>query len=202
MKNEKQIVLFLKPNSTFNQTELAAKLNSKFSELGNPTILPPNDKDPIQPLIIFNQGILNITMNYNDVSFIFSEENSKDCDELIIKIIECLEDFNLDFTRMGYVSTYIHNKKERENFKALMFKDDSVIKDDFQLAWYSKELIDSVSVNVWERHFTDFHNKVEFVSIFDINTPIEEEYNISSEFVEGFLKKCNKFIEDKLDNRL
>ena len=67
MKNERQLVLFLKKGSKFNQTQVAAKINEKFEELGNPAILPVNDKNPTQPLIIFNQGIMNITMNYNDV---------------------------------------------------------------------------------------------------------------------------------------
>lgn len=202
MKNERQIVLFLEKNIEFNQTQLAAKLNEKFNELGSPVILPARDRNRDQPLIIFNQNYINMTVSYNDVSFIFSEDDKDMCNKLVIRIMEVLEEFDLDFIRMGYVSTYVHGKKERKNFKAIIFKEDNPINDDFQLAWYSRELIDSVSVNVWERHFTDLANKVEFASVFDINTPVEEEYNISSEFVENFLKKCDKFIEGKLEDRL
>ena len=39
---------------------------------------------------------------------------------------------------------------------------------EFNLAWYKSELIDSVRVNVWERHLTDMLNKVEFISIIGI----------------------------------
>ena len=202
MKNERQLVLFLKKGSKFNQTQVAAKINEKFEELGNPAILPVNDKNPMQPLIIFNQGIMNITMNYNDVSFIFLEENFEKCFNLIIDIMDLLDDLSFDFVRLGYVSTYIGNALERNNFKDKMFKDDSILKEDFQLAWYSKTTIDSVLVNVWERHFTDFVANVEFVSIFDINTPIDEEYNVSCEFVEDFLKKCDLFIKKKMENML
>jgi len=200
MKNERQIVLFLKKNTNFNQTQIAAKLNEKFSELGNPIILPSNEKEPNQPLIIFNQGILNLTINYNDVSFVFFEENKENVEKLIYEIINILEDYSLDFVRFGYVSTYLGTKKEREIFKEKVFKIDNVINDDFQLSWYTKELIDSVSVNVWERHFTDFANNVELVSIFDINTPMEEEYNISSDFIENFIKKCDKYINKKMND--
>lgn len=199
MKNERQIVLFLKKNTSFNQTQIAAKLNEKFSELGNPVILPPNDKDPNQPLIIFNQGLLNLTLNYNDVSFVFFEENKDKVEELMYEIITMLEDYSLDFVRFGYVSTYLGTKKEKEIFKEKVFKIDNMINDDFQLSWYTKELIDSVSVNVWERHFTDFANNVELVSIFDINTPMEEEFNITSDFIENFIKKCDKHINKKMN---
>lgn len=202
MKNERQIVLFLKPNTTFNQTQVAAKMTEKFSELGSPIILPPNEKDPNQPLIIFNQGIMNVSINYNDVSIIFYEDIKDNCSELIVNIIDFLTDYSFDFVRMGYVSTYLNGKKERENFKKKMFADKEIIKDDFQLAWYTKESIDSVAVNVWERYFTDFNQKIDLVTIFDINTPIEEEYNISSEFVGDFLKKCDKYIESKLKDRI
>lgn len=199
MKNERQIVLFLKKNTSFNQTQIAAKINEKFSELGNPVILPPNDKDPNQPLIIFNQGLLNLTLNYNDVSFVFFEENKDKVEELMYEIITMLEDYSLDFVRFGYVSTYLGTKKEKEIFKEKVFKIDNMINDDFQLSWYTKELIDSVSVNVWERHFTDFANNVELVSIFDINTPMEEEFNITSDFIENFIKKCDKHINKKMN---
>lgn len=202
MKNERQIVLFFEKNIEFNQTQLAAKLNEKFSELGNPVILPPSDRNREQPLIIFNQSYINMTVSYNAVSFIFSEDDKDNCDKLVIRIMEILEEFGLYFIRMGYVSTYVYGKKERKNFKSIAFKDSIPINDDFQLAWYSKELIDSVAVNVWERYFTDLANKLEFASVFDINTPVEEEYNISSEFVEDFCKKCDKFIEAKLKDRL
>lgn len=200
MKNEKQIVLFFKKGTSFNQVQLASKLNEKYSELGNPAIFPPNDKDPFQPLIIFNQSPLNLTINSREVSFMYrDDENSFD---LIIKILELFEYFDLTFVRMGYISTYNHTKREKDKFKKLMFKDDNPINNDFQIAWYSKELIDSVSVNVWERHLTDVANRVEFASIFDINTPIEEEYNITSDFIKTFIKKCDKFIEEQLRNRL
>ena len=200
MKNEKQIVLFLKKNSNFNQTQIAAKINEKFIELGNPIILPINNKDLSQPLIIFNQGIINLTMNYNEVSFVLLEENYDKCFETMIEIIELLQYFSMDFVRLGYISTFIGDTLQKDNFKNIMFKKDSIIKDDFQLAWYSKTTIDSVLVNVWERHFTDFVSNIDFVSIFDINTPIEEEYNINSNFLSNFLKKCDTFIEKKLEN--
>ena len=51
-----------------------------------------------------------------------------------------------------------------------------------------------VSVNVWEKEMTDIMNGVEFVSVYDINTPIDEVYNITSEFLSDFLKQCDKYI--------
>ena len=127
MKNEKQIVLFLKKNSNFNQTQIAAKINEKFIELGNPIILPINNKDLSQPLIIFNQGIINLTMNYNEVSFVLLEENYDKCFETMIEIIELLQYFSMDFVRLGYISTFIGDTLQKDNFKNIMFKKDSII---------------------------------------------------------------------------
>ena len=44
---------------------------------------------------------------------------------------------------------------------------------------------------------TDMMNKVELVSIFDINTPMNEIYNITSDFLRDFIKQCDKYIDNK-----
>ena len=119
---------------------------------------------------------------------------------MMIEIIECFEDMDYSFERLGYVSTYLHTKKEKETFVSNVFKDSQMIESEFQLTWYKKELIDSVSVNVWEREMTDILNNIELVSVFDINTPMEEPYNITSDFVRDFLKQCISLILEKLLN--
>ena len=200
MKNEKQIVLFLAKNTDYNEVQLAARLNESFPDLGSPITIPFDEKNPGAPIIVFNKGKINLTMNYNDVSFIYNRENEKENDELMLEIVSFLEDV-LRFVRLGYVTTYNHTKVERENFIENVFKDRKMITSEFQLSWYTSSLIDSVKVNVWERHLTDIMNKVEFVSIFDINTPIEEENNITSEFLSSFLKKCDKDIKDRMNDR-
>lgn len=202
MKNERQLVLFLKKGNEFNPTNLASSIYNKFNQLGDPIILQPNQNDPNQPLIIFNRGVFGLNINHNDISFVMFEENYKKYFDLVIEIMSFLEDEDLSFVRMGYISTFLSDEKTREKFKNNMFKDPEIMKNDFQLSWYSKEHIDSVLVNVWEKHLTDFYNKVDFVSIFDINTPLDEEYNITSSFVDNFLKKCDKFVESRLSDRL
>ena len=194
MKDEKQLMLFFKTGLAIDSASLAAKLKSKFVELGDPIVLPYNVKNPSEPLIVFNKGEINLSVTVSDVSFIYGTENEKKLFDVIIDIIICFEDLDYSFTRMGYISTFVHTKKEREFFKEKMFKDPKVIDSEFQLSWYKKELIDSVSVNVWEREMTDMMNGVELVSIYDINTPIDEIYNISSDFVRDFLKACDKYL--------
>ena len=95
------------------------------------------------------------------------------------------------------IKTFLHSKKEKEKFIEKVFTDKDLIDNEFQLSWYKKELIDSVSVNVWQRNMTDMMNKVDFVTIFDINTPIDEVYNITSSFLDEFLKKCDKYMNEK-----
>ena len=194
MENEKQLLLFFKKGLTLDATLLAAKLKSKFDILGDPTVIPYSANNPGEPLVVFDRGEINLTVTISDVSFIYHTDKEKEIFDIIIEIIECLEELDYSFVRMGYVSTYVHSKKEREFFKEKMFKDPKMIDSEFQLSWYKKELIDSVSVNVWEREMTDIMNGVELVSMYDINTPIDEVYNISSDFVKDFLKACDKYI--------
>ena len=197
MKDEKQLVLFFTKGTKVEGMDLASKLSTKFSILGQPAVIPFNPNNLGQPLIIFNQGIVSLTVNATDISFIYnSEEHSKLYDD-IMDIIEYFEYLDYTFERMGYISTILHSKKEREKFKDKVFKDSEMIDSEFQLSWYKKELIDSVSVNVWQREMTDMMNGVDLVSIFDINTPIDEVYNINSDFLRDFIKQCDKYIENK-----
>ena len=156
MKNEKQIVLFLKKNSNFNQTQIAAKINEKFIELGNPIILPINNKDLSQPLIIFNQGIINLTMNYNEVSFVLLEENYDKCFETMIEIIELLQYFSMDFVRLGYISTFIGEIKLRQrvgfcgDFQLCIF--DMCINLSGVQIFMSKHFLNSLHINASGKH--------------------------------------------------
>ena len=197
MKDEKQLVLFFKKGTEVDGADLAAKLSKKFEGLKDPIVIPFNPNNPRQPLIIFNQGPINLNIGYSDVSFIYNREVHKLIYEVIIEIVEYFEELDYSFERMGYISTFLHNKKTKEKFKKNMFNEDANIDSEFQLSWYKKELIDSVSVNVWRKGITDVINNVEFVSIYDINTPMDEEYNITSEFLSNFIKQCDKYIDEK-----
>ena len=197
MKDEKQLVLFFDKGTQVDGTDIAAKLSKKFDFLGDPIVLPYDPKNPNQPLVIFNRGIVSITIGIVDVSIIYNGEHHKEMYDDIMDVILYLEDLDYSFERMGYISTFLHSKKEKEKFKKNMFKEDDIIGEEFQLSWYKKELIDSVSVNVWQKGLTDTMNGVEFVSIYDINTPIDESYNITSDFLRDFIKKCDKYIREK-----
>lgn len=201
MKNEKQIVLFLKDNTEFSEVQIAARINERHPSLGNPITIPYDESNDNNPLIIFNKGIINFTMNRKDASFIFKEEDSKECLDILNDIMEIFEDNNIESKRLGYVTTHMHTKKIKDKFIKKIFIDPEVVGDEFNLAWYKSELIDSVRVNVWERHLTDVINNVDFVSIIDINTPMDKEYNITNEFVIDFINKCDKYIDKKLDER-
>ena len=202
MDNEKQIVLFLKENTVFNELQIAAKINERHSILGSPITIPYDSKNENNPLIIFNKGIMNFTMNRSDASFLFKEEDSETCMKIINDIMELFDDNNIEFIRLGYITTHVHTKKEKEKFVKKMFVQPDLLNGDFNLAWYKNELIDSVRVNVWERHITDSISNVDYVTIIDINTPRDKEYNITSDFVTDFLKKCDKYIDKILDERI
>ncbi len=196
MKDEKQLVLFFRKDTKIEGAILAAKLVNKFSILGAPTVVPFNINKPGQPQIIFNQGKINLNISNFDVSFLYNSEEHEELFKVVIEIIEYLEDMDYFFERMGYVSSFFHTKKERKAFKDNIFKDPEMFDSEFQLSWYKKELIDSVLVNVWEKDMTDMMNGIDFISVFDINTPIDEVYNITSDFLSNFIKKCDKYISN------
>ena len=199
MREEKRIVLFLEKYEPFNKEELTKELEEKFPQLGKAMVRPVSSVVKNLPLIIFNKGIINLAINKRDVSFTY-ERKDKEAEKLFLEIMSFLEE-SFSFVRIGYVSSFEHTKKEKENFIENVFLDKKMITGEFQLAWHKNELIDSVKVNVWERHLTDMMRGLEFISIFDINTPIDEKNNINSDFVENFIKKCDKFIRDRINDR-
>ncbi len=194
-QEEKQIVLFFKRGTMIESPQLAAKLNEKFPALLDPIVLPVNEKDLSQPLVIFNRGIFSLTISLTDMSIIYKADKHKEYFNTVVEIIECLEELDYSFERLGYLSTIFHDRKDKEKFVKNMFKENKLIDTDFNLSWYSRELIDSVAVNVWQKEITDPTSQNDLVTVFDINTPKGEAYNISSEFVNSFIKKCDKYIE-------
>ena len=199
MKEEKRIVLFLERYVPFDKQELIKNLEEKFPKLGKAMTMPITNVVKGAPLINFNKGMLNLVIGKRDVSFTY-DRNNKEAEELALEVMALLDE-SFSFVRMGYVSSYEHTKEERANFIENVFKDKKMITSEFNLAWYKEELIDSVKVNVWEKHLTDIVRGVEFISVFDINTPINEKNNINSEFIENFIKKCDKFIRDRINDR-
>ena len=196
MKEEKQIVLFFNKGTRVDNTQLAAKLSEKFKILGDAIVLPFNEKDITQPLIIFNQGPMSLSVNATDVNIIYNADKHKEFYQLVVDIVSYFEDLDYYFERLGYISTLINTKKDKEKFVNEIFKNDKLASTEFNVSWYEKALIDSVSVNVWQRELTDTMNGIEMISVFDINTPRDESYNITSDFINEFLKKCDKYIEN------
>ena len=90
----------------------------------------------------------------------------------------------------------MRSKKDKEKYIDMEFKRKEEFEGEFNVSKYKSVLIDSVRVNVWQRNLTDNLNGIPFVTVIDINTPIDEEYNITSEFVADFLPACDNFIEE------
>ena len=197
MNDEKQLVLFFRQGTEINNVSLASELSSKFELLKEPVVLPFNANNPNQPLIVFEQGDIKLFVSISDISFSYNSELHKELYDTVMDIIEYFEELDISFERMGYISTFIHNKEDKEKFRKNIFNEKASIDSEFQVSWYNKELIDSVSVNVWIKGITDMINHVEVVSVYDINTPFDEVYNISGEFLRNFIKQCDKYIEDK-----
>ncbi len=200
MENNIQIVMFFSKNVSYNPTKIAAKINELIPLLGQPLILPPAKEDNGQPLIIFNQNnTFQLTTNLGSVSFIFLSEHLKEYKKIVLQVLDIFDKEDIGFSRIGYVASNALSKKDIAKFKKRIFKDEELLEaEDFQLAWYKSIILDGTKVNCWERYFTDHDQSDKLVSIFDINTPLNEEYNVSEDFVDRYISNCNKFIEDKL----
>ena len=202
MKDNTQIVLFFSNNSTFNPTKIADKIIEEIPSLKQPMILPPNKEDIGAPVIIFNQNKeINITVSIVNIALIFYTDKLKDCKKIILKLLDIFDRDGVSFNRIGYISSNVLPKKEVKKLKNRIFKDEELINaEDFQVAWYKKVLLDGTKVNCWERYFTDVASNDNLMAVYDINTPVQEEYNINDEFVSLYIKNCQSFIDDKIDN--
>ena len=118
-QEEKQIVVFFKRGTMVESTKLAAKLSERFPGLLDPIVLPINEKDLSQPLVIFNRGIFNLTITLTDMSFIYKANKHKDYFSIIVDILTCLEELDYSFERLGYLSTIFHDRKDKEKCEAL-----------------------------------------------------------------------------------
>lgn len=195
MLEDRQLVLFY--NNSFNVDELADTLVRKFAFLDEVMVIPKTEENT--PLIIFQKGEVKLTVFHDSVNINYLKDFEFNN---IIEIIETMEDSGFTFHRMGYIFIYFHTNEEKEYFKKNTFFKEDKRSDEFQLYRYNRDLIDSVKVNVVEIERTNPEDNISMSTIFDINTPLDEKYNITSSFLTDFIKECDRYIKRVIENNL
>lgn len=189
MVEDRQLVLFF--NNSYDINLIADILVRKFSFLNEVLVIPPTEENA--PNIVFQKGEVKLTIfrKYLNLNYLINFDF-----DLIIEIIETLENEGFVFNRMGYISIYFHKIDEKIKFIENSFKKEEKRNQEFQLYRYSSDLIDSVKVNVVEIEKTNPEKDLPMITIFDINTPVDEIYNITSSFLGDFIKECDKYAKN------
>ena len=114
MKDENQLVIFFKNGTKVDSVSLAKELKDNFLLLGDPVVLPFNPNNTREPLIIFNQGKINLTVGINDVSFIYYAGDNKELFNTIIEIVECFHvgDSDVDISELSQKYENVLNTKK------------------------------------------------------------------------------------------
>lgn len=201
MNKDVQIVLFFSKNTYYNATRLAAKINEKVEILKEAMILPQNSQKRDEPIILFNQNEdFQVTLNYEAMTLLYRKEKSKEGKKVLLDLLEVILDEDLTFTRIGYISTNEMPKKKVQLFKDDVFQVEEIKKsEDFQLSWYTPIMLNATKVNLWQKYLTDSMQTDKLIAIFDVNTPLEEEYLITIDFVDNYIEKVEELISKKLE---
>ena len=199
MNNSVQLVLFFKDGSVYNPEVVAAKISEKYSEIGNPILLPINTDAPKEadiPFIVFNQNPnFQITSNFNDVRIVLQSDFIDKLEEIVFGVFDVYNKEKLVFTRIGYIPTNLYTDEYKNEFRQNYLSPDNLSDVvDFQFSWLKRLTIDDIGINCWERSITDSKNINGLLKVYDFNTDIECKIDITKEFVKKFLKFCNNYI--------
>lgn len=199
MNDNIQVVLFIKGGTLYNPKKIANKIQDKIPELGTPLHLPLNKEEYSAPLLIYKENRqINFSASLNTISVLYEEENERKNKGIILEIMDIFESEDITFDRIGYISTKGHTLKEVKNIKNKLFKDPEVLESsDFQIGWYNPISLNGTKANCWQRYFPDVEVE-KLISVFDINTPKDDNYNITRDFVETFINDANRYVESKI----
>ena len=202
MRDNIQLALFFTDGTIYNPTKISAKLIEKFSEIGDPILLPINTEAPEEaniPFIIFNQNLsFQIVSNFNSIVITVSDKFAKNIKEIIKNVFTIFEKEEVVFNRIGYVPSIFKNEEQKNKFKNEYMNseifDDTV---EFQFSWLKRMQLGEVELNCWERNITDSVNFEGLLKCFDFNTIKGQDLVIDEKFANKFIDFCNNYIEER-----
>ncbi|MDD4187258.1 MAG: hypothetical protein PHX04_00575 [Bacilli bacterium] len=200
MNEHIQIALFFPERIIYDPTRVANAFLEKLPELKQPIILPfdigPNQEGSGIPVVVFDQSSdIKLTLTFNNFVLTLFNDKRKEKKEIIKKIFNVINVFQLNFSRIGYVNNTLMPESDVLKFKSDKFKDPEIIKaEEFQLGWYNKITIDELTVNFWQRFNTNksISNNV-FVS-YDLNTLIENIHEVDYKFAINFINNVDNWL--------
>lgn len=194
-----QIVLFFDDKTIINSNQIAAIINKKHPLLGNAIVLPVKAEDQGMPIIIFNENKdINLTINSVSTAIIFGERDLKKFKHVVLDIVNIFDSIGVSFKRIGVIITRILPKNSLKKLKTTLFKAEELIEStDFVIAWHNAITLDSTKFNCWERYFIDAESG-NLLGVFDINTPFEEKYYITEDFVDKSIIQSIKYVDNNI----
>ena len=200
MNEHIQIALFFPERVIYDPTKLCNALLEKFPELGQPIILPfdisANQDNGGIPVAIFSQtSEMNLTLTFNNFVFTLFEDKREEKLNILKSFFEIADNFNLKFSRIGYVNNILMPESEILNFKKSKFKDLEIINsEEFQISWFNKITIDDIILNYWQSYNTKKDLTDDLFVTHDVNTLSDEKYDINFNFISKFIKSVDNFL--------
>lgn len=200
MKDTKEIVLFFKEEAKYSSIDVAKEIMSRYELLGEPVIIPDNG-DAKLPTIIFNKSAdMQIQVSRVSINVVVNHTYFEEISSIIFDMVDIFETFNLNFYRIGYISSiflspkYITKVKERflnlENLEGI---------EDFNFSWYHGIENKNGKINCWERIITDKANFSDLLMQYDFNSPINEEIEFNMKYIKEFVNLTNNYIEERVN---
>lgn len=193
MKNSIQIVLFFEKDTAYNVSKIASLINEKFSDIGNPILLPFNgmQENANIPYIIFNQNQnINLMANFQSISIMLFNEMMDRKDEFIKLVFSIFND--VVFVRMGFIVNKVLDRSAISDISSETSCNDIVLlSKDFKIAWLNEIQIDNLNVNMWKSYLTDNNNTDSILCVYDFNTCIEDNLQLSEKKVTEFINLCD-----------
>lgn len=200
MKDTKEVVLFYKDNVTFNIYEVAKEIEKRYEELGEANIIAQND-EPNNVLFVFNQNPeLQMQTNKNFFSIVMNHNYFEKIAVIVFDIIDAFLEFNVEFGRIGYISSCFLSPKYIEVAKERYLKKEN-LEDihDINLSWYRKIEMKYGILNSWERIITDEANFKDLLCQYDFNSPRESIVSLDMKYIKEFFKVANDFISSRTE---
>ena len=200
MKDTKEIVLFFCDDTNFSLVDVSKELLGRYSELGEPTVLPDNGKTKA-PLILFNSNPdFQIQISRVSVNFVVNHTYFEKLTSIIFDIVDTFEEFKCKFFRMGYISSIFLAPQYIEKVQEKFLRSNNLegIKE-FNLSWYKILENKFGPINCWERFITDTSDFKDLLIQYDFNTPIDIQIDFEIKYIKEFIKTANEYISSRTE---
>lgn len=200
MKDTKEIVLFFKEEARYSSLDVAKEIMNRYELLGEPVIIPDNG-DAKLPTIIFNKSAdMQVQVSRISVNVVVNYTYFNELSSIVFDMVDLFEAFNLNFYRIGYISSVFLSPKYVSKVKERFFNIDNLEgMEDFNFSWYHAIEDKNGKINCWERIITDRVNFSDLLMQYDFNSPATEEVDFDMKYIKEFIKSTNEYIDERVN---